>query len=200
MCEKGTQKALMDKIIICCCFQKIGSHSWSSDCSHCPSRSPYIFVSAPRSPRICFMPNRWGKSSSHLGASAEKRRPSSLSSSIESDVGLPGTFSWIFFVVDLFECSQSCTSPARHNFGNRKEKENNSRCTLRIPDCARHFPHRSIGNRFRFFFAFAHAHKSICLTEAHWSIVCLFQHGGLEKVAAEWSGDFLKRCDKPIFS
>lgn len=122
MCEEETQgyKALMHKITVCF-FQKNGAHSWSSDCSCCPSGFPYIYVSAPRSPRICFMPNRWGKSSRHLGASAGKRRPSSLSSSIESDVGLPGTFGWIFFVVCLFECSQSSTSPARHNFGNRKE-------------------------------------------------------------------------------
>lgn len=115
-----------------------------------PQGFPYIFVSAPRSPRICFMPNRWGKSSSHLSAFAEKRRPSSLSSSMESDVGLPGTFGWIFFVVYLFECSQSRAKPARHNFGNREEKEYNSRFTLRILDSAGHVPHSGIGNRLTF--------------------------------------------------
>lgn len=149
MCEEGNTKgsAAQNNHLF---FQKNGAHSWSCDCSQCPSGFPYILVSAPRSPRICFMPNRWGKSSSHLGASAETRRPSPLSSSIESDVGLPGMLGWIFFVAYLFECSQSSTSPGRHNFGNKKEKEYNSRFTLRIPDSVRHFPHSGIGNRLRF--------------------------------------------------
>lgn len=194
MCEEGNTKgsAAQNNHLF---FQKNGAHSWSCDCSQCPSGFPYILVSAPRSPRICFMPNRWGKSSSHLGASAEMRRPSPLSSSIESDVGLPGTFSWIFFVAYLFECSQCSTSPGRHNFGNKKEKD----LKIYIKNSWQWAPLSTRRHRKQIkISAFPHAHDGTCLTETRGSIVFLFQHAGLENVVVEWSGDFLKRCDKPI--
>lgn len=194
MCEEGNTKgsAAQNNHLF---FQKNGAHSWSCDCSQCPSGFPYILVSAPRSPRICFMPNRWGKSSSHLGASAEMRRPSPLSSSIESDVGLPGTFSWIFFVAYLFECSQCSTSPGRHNFGNKKEKD----LKIYIKNSWQCAPLSTRRHRKQIkIYAFPHAHDGTCLTETRESIVFLSQHAGLENVVVEWSGDFLKRCDKPI--